>query len=277
MGWRNNWSEYVPVAKRRKMAEEHIKNSRKKGKILSPVLIEGRKIAKTFWGNAWCENLEAYSDFANRLPRGRTYIRNGSVIDLQISKGVVKAQVMGSSLYYVLIEVASMPESKWKVLAKACAGKIDSLIELLRGKFSKAVMEIITQKEKGLFPAPREIKMDCSCPDSAGMCKHIAAVLYGVGSVLDLKPELLFTLRFVDHLDLIASVGTAEALIQNNGDQIKIDDADLSSLFGIEMDLGKTIGLVEKGQTMKKEKGKGKMAEQKKAMSAIDEYLKNMK
>lgn len=277
MRWENEWPAYVSVAQRRKKAEEHIKNSKKRGKILNPVLVEGKKIAKTFWGNAWCENLEAYSDFANRLPRGRTYVRNGSVIDLQIKKGTVKAQVMGSSLYHISINVTSMPEAKWKSLARACAGKIDSLIELLQGKFSKAVMEIITRKEGGLFPKPREIEMDCSCPDSAGMCKHIAAVLYGVGSTLDVKPELLFTLRFVDHLDLIAIAGTGEAFIQNNEDQIKIDDADLSSLFGIDMDVCKATGLVEKKQSQKNEKVKGKIAEKRKVMSAIDQYLESLK
>jgi uncharacterized Zn finger protein len=234
------WAEYVPVAERRKKAEKHKALLKKKGVTLNPVVIEGRMIAKTFWGKAWCDNLEAYSDFSNRLPRGRTYVRNGSVIDLQITKGQVKAQVMGSSLYRVTIEIKPMAELKWKILVKACAGKIDSLIELLQGKFSKAVMEIITQKEDGLFPKPQEITMKCSCPDYASMCKHSAAVLYGIGAILDKKPEWLFDLRHVDQIDLIATASGSEVLIQNPVSNSMLKDDELSALFGIEMEADKT-------------------------------------
>lgn len=229
------WPAYVSVAERKAKALKHANALKKKGVNLNPVAIEGRTIAKSFWGKAWCDNLEAYSDYSNRLPRGRTYVRNGSVIDLQVSKGKVEAQVMGSSLYKVAINVKPMPDSKWQLLVKACAGKIDSLIELLQGKFSKGVMEIITQKEGGLFPKPQEISMKCSCPDSAGMCKHIAAVLYGVGATLDAKPEWLFDLRFVDQGDLIATA-SGGALLQVQEGSSLLEDDDLSSMFGIEMD-----------------------------------------
>ncbi len=235
-----DWPAYVPVAKRREQAAKLLQSMQKKGQTLNPIVIEGRGITKTFWGKAWCENLEAYSDFANRLPRGRTYVRNGSVIDLKISNGQVQAKVMGSSLYQIGIKVKPMLESKWKVLIEACAGKIDSLIELLQGKFSKAVMEILTQKENGLFPNPKEISMSCSCPDYAGMCKHIAAVLYGVGAFLDTKPEWLFVLRHVDHLDLIASASSGDLLLKNQTSDHVLEDGDLSALFGIELDTGKT-------------------------------------
>lgn len=228
--------EYVPVAERKLKATKQIDSLKKKGKEVNPVVINGRKIATTFWGKAWCDNLEAYSDYSNRLPCGRTDVRNGSVIDLQVTKGLIEAQVMGSSLYRISITLKPTPEPKWQSLVKSCAGKIDSLIELLQGKFSKSVMEIITKKEGGLFPNPKEISMKCSCPDSAGMCKHIAAVLYGVGAILDSKPEWLFLLRHVDHLDLISSVGSGSALIQNQTDANSIDDNELASLFGIEMD-----------------------------------------
>lgn len=213
---------------------------KKKGIKLQSVYIEGRTIAKTFWGKAWCDHLEAYSDFASRLPRGRTYVRNGSVIDLQVTKGQVKAQAMGSSLYQVKIDIKSIPEAEWKALVQACAGKIDSLIELLQGKFSKAVMEIMTQKEGGLFPMLKEISMNCSCPDYAGMCKHIAAVLYGIGAMLDVKPENLFILRHVDHMDLIAHASKSPALVQNQEADQLLEDDELSALFGIELDAGKT-------------------------------------
>ncbi|MFI5343113.1 MAG: SWIM zinc finger family protein [Chlamydiales bacterium] len=230
------WPEYVPVAERRRQAANHLDKLRKKGELVNPIVIGGRQIASTFWGKAWCNNLEAYSDYANRLPRGRTYVRNGSVLDLQITQGKVNAQVMGSSLYQVAIEIKPMSQEKWSDLVKACTGKIDSLIELLKGKFSQSVMEIITQKEKGLFPKPQEISMRCSCPDHAGMCKHIAAVLYGVGASLDARPEGLFALRHVDHLELIASTQSVDALVQNQGGEHALKDDELSALFGIEMD-----------------------------------------
>jgi uncharacterized Zn finger protein len=74
------------------------KLTKKTGQLTSPVMLESRKIAHTFWGKAWCDNLEAYSDFANRLPRGRTYVRNGSVVDLQIGPGSVTARVRQRAL-----------------------------------------------------------------------------------------------------------------------------------------------------------------------------------
>ncbi len=230
-----SWGRYVPVAERRAKAAAHIKKSEKSGKACNPVVIAGRAIAKTFWGKQWCTHLESYSDFANRLPRGRTYVRNGSVIDLQISKGKIVAQVMGSSLYHVAITVKPMLEKKWKSLVGACSGKIDSLIELLQGKFSQSVMKIITEKETGLFPKPQEINMDCSCPDVASMCKHVAAVLYGVGACLDTKPEWLFDLRHVNHVDLLESA-QSDALATPAETEFALANNALAEMFGIDLD-----------------------------------------
>ncbi|PKN04802.1 MAG: hypothetical protein CVU74_05075, partial [Deltaproteobacteria bacterium HGW-Deltaproteobacteria-9] len=194
-----DWKPYVPVAQRRAKAEKVATKAKKAGKDLHPVVAAGRRaIAHTFWGKAWCDNLEAYSDFENRLPRGRTYVRNGSVIDLKIEPGKVRALVMGSRLYQIEISIAAVSDSHWQALAKECTGAIASLVELLQGKLSQAVMTRICQPTTGLFPAPRDIQLDCSCPDWATMCKHVAAVLYGVGARLDAQPELLFTLRQVD-------------------------------------------------------------------------------
>lgn len=229
------WAPYVPVAKRKAKAAKYLQNAKKKGKTLNPVVIEGRQIAKTFWGKAWCDNLENYSDYANRLPRGRTYVRNGTVIDLQISKGKIAAQVMGSSLYKVTIEIKAMTPSKWSSLVNKCAGKIDSLIELLQGKLSKEVMVEIIDKKRGLFPRSSEIVMECSCPDGVGMCKHSAAVLYGIGACLDQQPEQLFVLRHVDHQELIAKA-TADgisATLQPIEDAL--EESELASVFGVEM------------------------------------------
>jgi uncharacterized Zn finger protein len=227
---------YVPVAERRCKAEREMQKLAKKGHPVSPVVIEGRTIARTFWGQAWCDNLERYSDFANRVPRGRTYVRNGSVVDLQIAPGEVSAMVSGSDLYQVAVEVSAVPKARWTSICTDCAGAIDSLVELLQGRFSKGVMERICQQKTGLFPAPAEIRFSCSCPDWASMCKHVAAVLYGIGARLDDRPELLFKLRKVDEKDLIAKAGKGLPLSKKGPAKEKVLAADgLSELFGLEM------------------------------------------
>src|SRR6202042_149635 len=201
------WRPYVSVAERRQKAAREMEKRKKKGQLVSPGIVEGRTIVKTFWGKAWCDNLERYSDFANRLPRGRSYVRNGSVIDLQIASGEIKALVSGSEIYEVAVKVAPVTKARWRSICKDCAGAIDSLIELLQGRLSTGVMERICLPNSGLFPSPKEIKLSCSCPDWAEMCKHVAAVLYGIGARLDQQPELLFRLHGVDEKQLIATAG----------------------------------------------------------------------
>jgi uncharacterized Zn finger protein len=209
---------------------------RKQGKTVSPIRIEGRTIATTFWGKAWCENLERYSDYANRLPRGRSYVRNGSVVDLQIKSGVINAFVSGSELYEVSLNVKPVPKAKWKSICSDCAGGIDSLVELLQGRLSKGVMERICRQNQGLFPTPEEIEFSCSCPDWAGMCKHVAAVMYGIGARFDHQPELLFRLRAVDEMELIASAGQAAPLQKQGAAAGKVlGGEDLSEMFGLDM------------------------------------------
>ncbi len=230
------WRPYVPVYVRRQRAEREMARLKKKGQPVSPVVIEGRTIATTFWGQSWCRNLEGYSDYSNRLPRGRTYVRNGSVVDLQIAPGDVRAWVSGSSLYKVRVQVAAVPKARWTALCKSCAGGIDSLVELLQGRISKGVMERICRQKTGLFPSPREIEFGCSCPDWASMCKHVAAVLYGIGARLDERPELLFALRRVDEKDLIAKAGRDLPLARKGPAAEKIlGEKGLSEIFGIEM------------------------------------------
>ena len=199
---------YVSVAARRAQAARELAKLQKKGRTISPIAIEGRKIAETFWGEAWCDNLERYSDYANRLPRGRTYVRNGSVVDLQVGPGRVTALVSGSTMYDVTVTVGPVPRARWSAICKDCSGAIDSLVELLQGRFSKGVMTRLCEQKTGLFPSPKDIIFTCSCPDWASMCKHVAAVLYGIGARLDHQPELLFTLRKVDQHDLIANAGS---------------------------------------------------------------------
>jgi uncharacterized Zn finger protein len=228
---------YVSVAERRRQTEREMAKLRKKGHPVSPVVIEGRTIARTFWGEAWCQNLERYSDYANRLPRGRTYVRNGSVVDLQVAPGEVNAYVSGSEIYKVAVAVTPLARARWTSICKDCAGAIDSLVELLQGRFSKGVMERICRERTGLFPAPAEIALRCSCPDWATMCKHVAAVLYGIGARLDEQPELLFKLRKVDERELVARAGKGLPLATKGRGPAaeKVLGGDLSEIFGVEI------------------------------------------
>jgi uncharacterized Zn finger protein len=209
---------------------------KKKGRSIAPVTIEGRTIAASFWGKSWCTNLERYSDYDSRLPRGRTYVRNGSVVDLQIADGEVTALVAGSELYKIRITIAPVKPAAWKSICRDCAGTVSSLVELLQGRLAKSVMDRVCREGDGLFPAPRDIKLSCSCPDWASMCKHVAAALYGVGARLDSRPELLFVLRGVDQNELLSAAGPEMALNAAAPAARKLlNDGDVAALFGLEM------------------------------------------
>src|SRR5712671_4469225 len=226
---------YIPAAARRQAAERTVAKMVRKGQALSPVTASRGAIAKSFWGKAWCQNLERYSDYSNRLPRGRTYLRNGSVIDLNIGPGEVTAQVMGSSLYRITVSISEVAGAHWRAIARDCARSIDTLVELLQGQLSTSVMERITRPGTGLFPSPTEISFSCSCPDSAAMCKHVAATLYGIGARLDSAPELLFCLRKVDAKELIARAGEGGTPVQRLPDAGRIlDSSKLADVFGID-------------------------------------------
>lgn len=230
------WKRYVPAAARRKKSERRVVKLQRKGRALAPVTAGRGAIAKSFWGKAWCTNLERYSDYSNRLPRGRTYLRKGSVIDLQIGTGVVKALVSGSSLYRIAIRITAVAAPHWQCIARDCGRSIDSLVELLQGRLSTAVMERITRPGTGLFPSPDEISFSCSCPDSAAMCKHIAATFYGIGARLDAQPELLFGLRKVDAKDLIARAGDGAAPTNKPPGAGRIlDSSKLADVFDIDL------------------------------------------
>ncbi len=231
------WAPYVPVAKRRAQAEAEAERLTAKGRTLAPVEIAGRAIATSVWGKAWCDNLESYRDFAYRLERGRTYARNGSVLDLQIAPKKVSGLVMGSALYTVTVTIETLAPELWTSIRRDCTGGIDSLVELLRGHLSERVMERLCRQEQGLFPRPAEIKFRCTCPDMAAMCKHVAAVLYGVGARLDAQPELLFVLRGVEATELVQGVDTAVLPLTDArppADRL-LADADLSALFDLDL------------------------------------------
>lgn len=216
-------------------AEKAQKKLATKGVKTSPVRIEGMKIAKSFWGKAWCDNLESYRDYEYRLDRGRSYVRSGCVIDLRLDAGAIRALVQGSSLYKITITVAPLPATEWQALRDACFGKIDSLVALLAGQLSDGVMRLVTKRPGGLFPEPKQIKLDCSCPDGASMCKHVAAAMYGIGHRLDAEPGLLFTLRGLDPAQLIREAAAASATTADSS-AASLDADNLGALFGIDLD-----------------------------------------
>ena len=232
----DGWPRYVSLAERRSNAAREMQTLQKAGHKIEPIKIQGRKIARTFWGLAWCDHLEKFSDYENRLPRGRTYVRNGSVCHLAISSGTVAAFVMGSDLYQVKINIKPLAKTRWQRLRKQCSGQIGSMLELLRGEFSDNVMQIVSDHNSGLFPKPGEIKFNCNCPDWAGICKHIAAVMYGIGARLDLQPELLFLLRNVEHEELITAELNLETPASGKAKNRRLAGADLAEVFGLELD-----------------------------------------
>ena len=247
MGWGNSygdWAPYVPVAQRKAQAIKHAAALAKKEKRQpAPVKLEGPKFATTFWGQAWCDNLAAYSDFSNRLPRGGTYVRNGSVVDLVIEKRTIRAIVAGSDIYKVKITIEGLAKATWKKIKQDCSASIESLLDLLAGRFSDGVMQRLTKKGEGLFPSAGHIKMECSCPDYSYCCKHLAAVMYGVSNRLDKQPELLFLLRDVDHQELVSAAvaeGNLERELSSAGTNA-LAGADLGALFGIEIETAPAV------------------------------------
>ncbi|MFT3912631.1 MAG: SWIM zinc finger family protein [Anaeromyxobacteraceae bacterium] len=236
MAFYGGFPPYVPVAERQRLARQELARLRKKGHAPEPVVIEGRHIATTFWGKAWCDHLEGHADLETRLPRGRRYARNGAVIDLKITRGAVEARVMGSELYSASVAIRPLAPARWRSVRERCSGSIGTVVELLSGKLSEAVMSVLCHREEGLFPDTEELTLDCSCPDGAWLCKHLAAVLYGVGARLDQQPELLFTLRGVDLSELVAQAGTAKKLARPARQKKPLDRAKLGAIFGIELE-----------------------------------------
>lgn len=236
MAFNDRWAPYVPVAKRRANAAREASKLSKKGQSLRPIQIKSRAIATSFWGLAWCKNLEIYADWANRMPRGRTYARNGSIVDLQIEPGKITSLVSGSSLYKIKIAIDPLDKRKWQAIRRDCAQQVSSLLDLMRGKLPDAVLARLTDPQQGMFPSPKELKLQCSCPDYATMCKHIAATLYGVGHLLDSEPGLFFKMRGVDQSELVSDAmftqTTDDAMGLNQ--QSDLAGEDLSAIFGID-------------------------------------------
>lgn len=230
-----DFPQYESVGAKRAKAQLAARKLTDKGSALTPAVVKGTKLASTFWGQAWNKNLERYQQYDNRLPRGRSYVRNGMVIHLEIEKGGIKALVSGTSLYEVSIHIEPLAIARWKALKHKCAGQISSLVSLLQGKIPPSMMELVTAEKEGLFPEPKDIRFICTCPDYADLCKHSSAALYGVGARLDENPELLFQLRGVDHTEIISNA--SEAIVSD----VSLEPStnlvgDLSDIFGIELD-----------------------------------------
>lgn len=242
MAYYDGFPKYVSVEEKRLKAQKSVEKLRKKNPDISPVVIAGTKLTRTWWGKSWNDNLERYADYANRIGRGRSYVRHGAVLDLQLTEGKISALVQGSAAkpYQVNISIKPLSKDIWETLIKDCAGKIDSLQELIAGKFPKALAELFTAPGKGLFPVPKEISFNCSCPDPARMCKHVAAALYGVGARLDDDPGLFFILRNVNIHELISETVSKKAQTMLNKSKVKssrvIEDTDIAEMFGIVMD-----------------------------------------
>ncbi|OEU78434.1 MAG: hypothetical protein BA865_15740 [Desulfobacterales bacterium S5133MH4] len=253
---------YVSVAEKKAKAAKKLKQLLKKKPDIKPIAIEGRSIALTWWGKSWNVNLERYADYSNRIGRGRSYVRHGAVLDLQIDSGEVRSMVQGtaSQPYSVVINIKGISKDIWRNIKDACAGKLESLPQLLDGKFPKALAEIFTAQGKGLFPSPEEIDFHCSCPDWASMCKHVAATLYGVGARLDEDPSLFFKLRKVEIGDMITQAvedKTKKLLKQAKKKSSRvIDESDLSNVFGIEMEDSTVIGRKRTNAASKTSSGK---------------------
>ena len=232
MAW--NHSEYEDT--RADVALE-IEKRRKRGEVFEPVVApKGNKLAVSFWGQAWQRHLEGYADYESRLPRGRSYLRAGNVYNLAIEPGEVTAEVAGNALYDVMVKIRPLTPSDWQEIKDKCAGQVGSLLDLLGGKLGDGVLKIITDREEGLFPRSKEIKIICSCPDSAGLCKHAAAVLYGVGLKFDADPALFFKLRAVNPEELLSLATDVVGQEPASGEAQVIANEDISTLFGIEMD-----------------------------------------
>ena len=229
------WFQYESVHEKKERMARELKKRSARGEVLEPLALpEGkRKIAHTFWGKSWCEHIESYRDYENRLPRARSYLRQGSVFNLTVETGKIRAQVAGSTLYDVEITIKPLSREDWLGIQQACAGQVGSLLDLLSGQLGSGLMEVISNKERGLFPNPREIRFNCSCPDYASLCKHSGAVLYGVAVKFDADPALFFQLRGVDPSELLSS-GVGQALTPAT--EAALEGEDLSALFGIDFE-----------------------------------------
>lgn len=208
-----------------------------------PVVLSSRTISSSWWGKAWCSNIDLYADQYNRLDRGKKYVRADCVVDLEINGGTVEAKVVGSrkTPYDVKVTIDPIKAENYERITSIAEGKLKSMEALESGEFPKEYQELFTMKESGLFPKLGEIHFYCSCPDSSRICKHIAAVLYAIGSRLDDDPFLFFSLRGIDVKEFAGRIIKKEAARIWQGVESKLDKERVISedearhLFGYEI------------------------------------------
>ncbi len=243
------WGSKEDAEEQKAKIERDLNRRRQRGEALEPLAAPSgkTKLSQTFWGQAWGRHLATYEEYAMRLPRGRSYLRQGHVYGLKIEPGLASAVVTGAEVYETRIHITPLSATRWASIVEACSGKVGSMMDLLAGKLGEDLLRVFADPEEGLFPSPREIRFDCTCPDYADMCKHAAAVLYGVGLRLDAEPQLLFTLRKVHQEDLLADA-QRDALNQlhSEANATTLEGTDLSALFGI--DLADDSGLRDQGK-----------------------------
>lgn len=239
MSWGYGYRQYETVAERKAKAANRLEKLRKANPLVAPILITGRTIARTWWAKSWNDNLESYADFSNRIDRGKSYLKSDMVLDLAIEEGLVNAQVLGSGskLYHVIVSIDKLPEKKWHQIVEECGRQISSTAELAAGVFPKEFGARFLDQRNGLFPSPQEIHFSCTCPDWAYMCKHVAAVLYGIGARFDEDPLLFFKLRGIPYEGLLKeSVESNIAQLLANADNTSpriLTDIDIEGIFGL--------------------------------------------
>jgi len=269
------WWSYQDVEEQKKQVQREIAKRKKRGEKFEVLLAPAgqKKLSTTFWGQSWCRNLESYQDYESRLPRGRSYLRQGKVYDLKIQSGKLSAVVAGSELYDTSITIQPLPKKQWQQIVKSSAGQVGSMLDLLAGKLGDGLMKVLTDPDAGLFPKPKEIRFNCSCPDHADMCKHVSAVLYGVGVLLDTKPELLFTLRDVDQAELLSNASSA-AITDLSASAGDLAGADLSAIFGIVLS-AEVTEVTEEEPPVKKKTATKKATAKKAAKKAVRKARKS--
>lgn len=236
----NDFSRYsqISIEELKERASSSITKAGKKGKNYEPVQVSGRKICQHWWGQAWCENLEQYADYASRIDRGKRYVRSGAVVDLQIQNGKIEAKVQGSQRapYKVEIMISPLSKERCQEIEEKCGKRIANMESLIQGDFPDEMKELFIG-EKGLFPTPREIYFHCSCPDWAVMCKHVAAAMYGIGVKVDQNPFYFFRLRGIDVESFIrvAVANKVESMLANAELPSKriLETEDVTDLFGV--------------------------------------------
>ncbi len=195
----------------------------------------------TWWGQRWIDALEALGAvYANRLPRGRTYARKGTVQDLAIDAGAVTARVQGSRArpYRVQLQLPVFDDPTWEAITTALASRVRLSAELLDATMPEDIDEVLAECGVSLFPSARELTTRCSCPDVANPCKHVAAVHYVLAQTFDADPFLLMTLRGRDRDTLLGGLraqraGTTlpEHSDDTSEDPVRVDALDARQLF----------------------------------------------